>query len=240
MKINMQINATHPTKPKAVILLSGGLDSLTCLALAQSQGYEVFTLNFDYGQKHHAELQASQKIAAHYGVSHRIINIQDLGQMGGSALTDKKISVQDHINSSDIPNTYVPARNLIFLSIATAYAEVLGAEAIFIGVSSVDYSGYPDCRPEFINAFSEVIKTGTKAGVENHGTQIKAPLSYLSKAETIALGLSLGVDYSMSVSCYRANDLGEACGSCDSCTFRKNGFESLRVLDPTRYVLNLI
>lgn len=231
----MKISSTNPIKPKAVILLSGGLDSLTCLALAQHQGYEVFTINFDYGQKHRSELQAAQKIAAHYGVSHRVINIQDLGQIGGSSLTDTQLSVQDHTGSADIPNTYVPARNLIFLSIATAYAEVLGAETIFIGVSSVDYSGYPDCRPEFIDAFSQVIKTGTKAGVENHGTQIKAPLSYLSKAETISLGLSLGIDYSMSVSCYRANDLGEACGSCDSCAFRKNGFESLNIPDPTCY-----
>ena len=222
--------------PRAIVLISGGLDSLTCLAMAKSEGYEVFPLNFDYGQRHRAELHAAQNIAKHYNATYKIIDLKDLGRMGGSALTDENIQVKDYSGSTAIPNTYVPARNTIFLSIAMAYAEVLEAEAIYIGVSSVDYSHYPDCRPEFIQAFSEVINTGTKAGVEGRPILLKTPLLYLSKAATISAGLSLGVDYSMSVSCYRANDQGEACGSCDSCSFRKKGFESLGVQDPTRYI----
>lgn len=227
---------SNPT-PRAVILLSGGLDSLTCLAIAKHQGYEVFTLNFDYGQKHRSELAAAEKIAAHYQVPHRIIQLYDLGQMGGSALTDTTQTVHDYSGSAEIPNTYVPARNLIFLSIATAYAETLNAEAIFMGVSSIDYSHYPDCRPEFVQAFSNLIQVGTKAGIEGHGTQLKTPLLYLSKAETIQIGLNLHIDYGMSISCYRADPDGLACGTCDSCTFRKKGFATLGVPDPTRYVL---
>ena len=227
------------TKPKkAVVLLSGGLDSLTCLALAQSQGYETYPISFDYGQKHRAELQAAQTISKIYNSPHKIIQLQDLGKMGGSALTDSTIQVKnsDQNNPNIIPNTYVPSRNIIFLSIASSYAEIIQADTIFIGVSSVDYSGYPDCRPEFIQAFSQVLKTGTQAGVENHPIQIQAPLLHLSKAETIQLGLSLGVDYSLSVSCYRANEKGEACGTCDSCKLRQLGFESLGIPEQTRKI----
>jgi len=222
---------------KAVVLLSGGLDSLTCLALAQSQGYETYPISFDYGQKHRAELKAAEAISKTYQRPHRIIQLQDLGRMGGSALTDGEILVKNSEEnlSQAIPNTYVPSRNIIFLSIAASYAEIIQANTIFIGVSSVDYSGYPDCRPEFIQAFSKVLDLGTKAGIENQGLKIQAPLLQLSKSETIALGLSLGVDYHLSVSCYRANEKGEACGTCDSCKLRRLGFEALGLPEQTRF-----
>lgn len=224
---------------KAVILLSGGLDSLTCLAIAQSQGYETYPISFDYGQKHRAELDAAQNISKIYNSPHKIIQLQDLGKMGGSALTDLNIPVNnaDQNQPNMIPNTYVPSRNIIFLSIAASYAEIIQARAIFIGVSAVDYSGYPDCRPEFLQAFSQVLEVGTKAGLEknNQAIQIQAPLLHLSKAQTIQLGLSLGVDYSQSISCYRANEKGEACGTCDSCKLRRCGFESVGIPEQTRY-----
>jgi 7-cyano-7-deazaguanine synthase len=212
---------------KAVILLSGGLDSTTCLALATSQGYECHALSFDYGQTHSAELNAAQKIAQHFGVkSHRIVNLKSLGEFGHSALTDDAIAVPDYEEGEDIPVTYVPARNTVFLSVAMGLAETLGAQDIFIGVSAVDYSGYPDCRPEFIAAFQAMANLATKAGVEGNPFQIHAPLMYLSKAQTIALGRTLNVDYSMTVSCYRADATGKPCGECASCVLREKGFRA--------------
>ena len=219
---------------RAVILLSGGLDSCTTLAIAQSQGYECFALSFDYGQRHQVELNAAKKIAKSLGVTgHKTLKL-DLGQIGGSALTDGAIDIP--INSTDeIPVTYVPARNTIFLSMALAWAEVLGSDNIYIGVNAVDYSGYPDCRPEFIQAFEEVAKLATKAGVEGHPFQIHTPLIKLTKAEIIMTGIQLGIDYSMTVSCYQADEQGYACGKCDSCLFRAEGFRMAKVEDPTCY-----
>lgn len=220
---------------KAVILLSGGLDSLTCTAYALDQGWDVHAISFHYAQKISSELQAAKRIAGHYGITHRIINLQDLGKMGGSALTDDSMAVSDYQDSDQIPSTYVPARNIIFLSIALGYAEVAGAERIIIGANAVDYSGYPDCRPEFMSAFQEMANQGTKAGVEGRGIQLETPLIHLTKAEIIQLGSSLNVDYSMSVSCYRADTEGRACGRCDSCHYRQKGFAEAGVSDPTRY-----
>lgn len=221
---------------KAVILLSGGLDSTTCLAYATSKGYECYALSFDYGQKHHSELNAAKKIARTFGIKkHEIINLS-IGSLGGSALTDSEISVPDHTGSSAIPLTYVPARNTIMLSIALGWAEIIDADAIVIGVSSVDYSGYPDCRPEYIEAFRTMANLATKRGVEGKGIKIETPLINLSKADTCKLGISLGVDYSETVSCYKATDDGLACGMCDSCYLRKKGFKDAHVDDPTRYV----
>ncbi|MDH5629859.1 MAG: 7-cyano-7-deazaguanine synthase QueC [Gammaproteobacteria bacterium] len=228
------------TQKKAIILLSGGLDSVTCLAIAQSQGYQCYALSFSYGQKHSSELQAAKKIATHYKVAeHRIIDL-DLGGIGGSALTDSNINVPTHETfeeiASDIPATYVPARNTVFLSIALAWAEVLQADKIFIGVNAVDYSGYPDCRPEYIQAFQMMADLATKAGIEGNGVQLETPLIDLTKVEIIQKGHSLGVDYSMTVSCYQANDKGQACGHCDSCLIRKKAFEKALNSDPTFYV----
>ena len=221
---------------KAVILLSGGLDSTTCLALATSEGYECFALSFDYGQKHSAELIAAKKIAVKFKVKqHEIINLSAIGRLGGSALTDDSINVPNHSGSTSIPLTYVPARNTIMLSIALGWAEILNADAIFIGVSAVDYSGYPDCRPEYIQAFRQMATLATKKGVEGHPIEIKTPLINLSKADTNRLGISLGVDYSETVSCYKATDDGLACGQCDSCYLRKKGFIDANIADPTRY-----
>ena len=220
---------------KAIVLLSGGLDSLTCTAYALHQGWEVHAISFHYAQKISSELSAAQHIAEHYGISHRVINLQDLGKMGGSALTDNSIAVEDYQDSEEIPSTYVPARNIVFLSIALGYAEVLGAERIIIGANAVDYSGYPDCRPEFMAAFQAMASQGTKAGIEGHGIQLETPLIHLTKAEIIQLGVSLGVDYSMSVSCYRADAKGLACGTCDSCHYRQKGFAEAGIPDPTRY-----
>jgi 7-cyano-7-deazaguanine synthase len=221
---------------KAIILLSGGLDSTTCLAYAKSLGYDCHALSFSYGQRHNVELEAAKRIAKQFGAKHHIFNI-DISQFGGSALTDASFVVPDHDPSKNtIPVTYVPARNTIFLSIALAHAEVVGASAIFIGVSARDYSGYPDCRPAYIEAFQTMANLATKAAVEDHQfIKIETPLIHLSKAETVELGLSLGVDYSLTVSCYRANEAGEACGNCDSCTYRKKGFADLGVNDPTHY-----
>lgn len=222
-------------KKKAVILLSGGLDSTTCLAYAASKGFDCYALSFDYGQKHHAELNAAKKIALKLEVKRHEIITLSIGNLGGSALTDSNISVPNHSESAGIPLTYVPARNTIMLSIALGWAEILDADSIFIGVSAVDYSGYPDCRPEYINAFREMANLATKKGVEGKGFTIETPLINLSKADTIRLGISLGVDYSQTVSCYKACEDGLACGECDSCYLRNKGFNDANMIDPTLY-----
>jgi 7-cyano-7-deazaguanine synthase len=219
----------------AVVLVSGGLDSATCLAMAREEGHRCYALSFAYGQRHGTELQAASRVAAALGAAqHRVMSI-DLAAFGGSALTDTSIAVPEQA-ASGIPVTYVPARNTVFLSLALAWAEVLDARDIFIGVNAVDYSGYPDCRPEFIAAFEQMANLATRAGVE--GTErirIRTPLIDLSKAEIIRRGAGLGVDYSMTVSCYQADELGRACGRCDSCRLRRKGFEAAHVDDPTRY-----
>ena len=221
-------------RTKAVVLLSGGLDSITALAIAQSKQYECYALSFSYGQRHNAELNAATVIAQKHGVKeHLVLNI-DLGRMGGSALTDTAIDVPEE-EGSGIPVTYVPARNTVFLSYALAWAEVLEAEAIFIGVNAVDYSGYPDCRPEYIEAFQNMARLATKAGVEGRPLVIETPLIHMSKAQSIQTGTRLGVDYAATVSCYQADENGHACGLCDSCRLRKAGFEAAGVADPTRY-----
>ncbi|MDF1683149.1 MAG: 7-cyano-7-deazaguanine synthase QueC [Legionellaceae bacterium] len=217
---------------KAVILFSGGLDSTTCLAIAQSEGYDCHALSFDYEQRHAVELNAAQAITAKLNVTHKILTIPNLG---GSALTDKNLDIPAPDQSTAIPITYVPGRNTIFLSYAMAYAEVIGAQTIFIGVSAVDYSGYPDCRPEYISAFQTLANLATKSGVEHSALTIKTPLINLSKAETIQLGHTLGVDYTQTVSCYQANEQGKACGRCDSCALRKKGFNDVNLPDETRY-----
>ncbi|WPP47642.1 7-cyano-7-deazaguanine synthase QueC [Pseudomonas sp. AN-1] len=220
---------------KAVILLSGGLDSATVLAMARAEGYACYTMSFDYGQRHRAELQAAERVARQLGaVEHKVVGI-DLNGIGGSALTDASIAVPE-TPGEGIPVTYVPARNTLFLSLALGWAEVLGARDIFIGVNAVDYSGYPDCRPEFIDAFERLANLATKAGVEGEGFRIRAPLQYLSKAEIIQAGLARGVDFALTVSCYQADADGRACGRCDSCRLRAEGFASAGVADPTRYV----
>lgn len=219
----------------AVILFSGGLDSTTCIAMAQQQGFRCYALSFGYGQRHHHELVAAQRIAAQMGVvEHRVIEL-DIGQFGGSALTDTRIDVPDYKEQEEIPVTYVPARNTIFLAMALGYAETLPAYDIFIGANAVDYSNYPDCRPEYIAAFQQVANLATKAGVEGQGFTIHAPLLKMSKAEIIQEGTQLGVDYGATVSCYRLDDAGAACGQCDSCTFRAQGFKKAGMPDPTRY-----
>ena len=220
---------------KAVILLSGGLDSTTVLAIAKEQNYDCYALSFDYGQKQRSELESSIAIAKKSNViEHRIMKIS-LNDIGGSALTDKDISVPKFSDSDDIPITYVPARNTIFLSFALAWAEVVDCQTIFIGVNALDYSGYPDCRPEFIEAFETMANLATKQSVEGDMIQIKTPLINMTKAEIIKKGLSLGVDYSETTSCYDANSFGEVCGECDACVLRKNGFSSANVEDPTKY-----
>ncbi|MDX8398827.1 MAG: 7-cyano-7-deazaguanine synthase QueC [Gallionellaceae bacterium] len=218
----------------AVLLLSGGLDSATVLAQARQQGYACHSLSVDYGQRHHSELAAAERVAKSLGVvQHRVINI-DLCAFGGSALTDLNIAVPEQL-SSGIPLTYVPARNTIMLSLALALAEVLHAQDIFIGVNAVDYSGYPDCRPEFITAFERMANLATKAAVEGNRLTVHAPLLNMSKADIINLGKKLGVDYSLTVSCYQADQYGYACGVCDSCRLRRAGFESAEMADPTHY-----
>ena len=220
---------------KAVILLSGGLDSTTVLAIAKSQGYDCYALSFDYGQKQRSELDSSISIAKKSNViEHRIMKIS-LSDIGGSALTDQSIDVPKYSESDEIPITYVPARNTIFLSFALAWAEVVDCQTIFIGVNALDYSGYPDCRPEFIEAFENMANLATKQSVEGDRIQIKTPLISMTKAEIIQKGLGLEVDYSETTSCYDANTLGEACGECDACVLRKIGFENANVQDPTRY-----
>ncbi|HMU65630.1 MAG TPA: 7-cyano-7-deazaguanine synthase QueC [Cellvibrionaceae bacterium] len=219
---------------KAVILASGGLDSTTVLAMAKAEGYACYSLSFDYGQRHRAELLAAERCATALGVvEHKQVQL-DLRSIGGSALTDAAIAVPED-SPSGIPVTYVPARNTIFLSIALGWAEVLEADAIFIGVNAVDYSGYPDCRPEFIDAFARLAQLATKAGVEGRPIEVKTPLLHLSKADIIKQGTALGVDYGQSVSCYQADAEGRACGRCDSCRLRRKGFLDAQVPDPTRY-----
>ena len=219
----------------AIILLSGGLDSITVLALAQSQGYRSYALSCDYGQRHNAELESAKAIAKYYGVLEHKIMTLGLNNFGGSALTDDNIAVPTSLQPG-IPVTYVPARNTIFLSFALAWAEVLAVHHVFIGVNAVDFSGYPDCRPEFIQAFQDMANLATKAGVEGKKIQIHTPLMALSKAEIIKQGLALGVDYRMTVSCYSADVQGRACGVCDACRLRAEGFRNLGVADQTRYV----
>ncbi|HEX4869462.1 MAG TPA: 7-cyano-7-deazaguanine synthase QueC [Moraxellaceae bacterium] len=219
---------------KAIVLLSGGLDSATCLALAREAGFEPVALSFDYGQRHSAELAAARRVAAAFGVrDHRVLRL-DLGTIGGSALTDASIDVPTQ-ESTGIPVTYVPARNTVFLAFALGLAEVSASDDIFIGVNAVDYSGYPDCRPEFIAAFETLANLATKAGVEGHRMHIHTPLIALSKADIIRTGLRLGVDYGLTVSCYQADSEGRACGQCDSCRLRRQGFAAAGVADPTRY-----
>lgn len=219
---------------KAIILLSGGLDSITVLAQAKKQGYLCYALSFDYGQRHNAELNAAIKIAQDYQVEeHKVINL-GLGSIGGSALTDDHIDVPN-LPQEGIPVTYVPARNTVFLSFALGWAEVLGAYDIFIGVNAVDYSGYPDCRPAFIEAFQTLANLATKVGVEGAEIKIHAPLIDLTKADIIKQGIGLGVEYNKTVSCYSADKEGRACGVCDACRLRKTGFSDAKVADPTQY-----
>lgn len=223
------------TPQRAVILLSGGLDSTTCLAIAHAAGYDCFTLSVAYGQRHAAELKASARIAHSMGAcEHRVAHVS-LGEFGGSALTDATIGVPVDGHTSGIPVTYVPARNTIMLSMALAWAEVLQAGDIFIGVNAVDYSGYPDCRPAFIEAFETMANLATRSGVEGTRLRVHAPLMRLSKGEIIRKGLELGVDYGQTVSCYQADDNGRACGVCDACRLRRAGFEAAGISDPTPY-----
>jgi 7-cyano-7-deazaguanine synthase len=223
---------------KAVVLVSGGLDSATVLAMARAQGYESYAMSVDYGQRHHAELDAAARVAtALQARAHKTVAV-DLAAIGGSALTDASIDVPTTgiTPDDDIPITYVPARNTIMLSLALAWAEVLGANDIFYGANAVDYSGYPDCRPEYVAAFERMANLATKAGVEGHTLRIHAPIIAMSKAEIIRQGVALGVDYALTVSCYQADTLGRACGGCDACRLRRAGFEAAGVPDPTRYV----
>ncbi len=220
---------------RAVVLLSGGLDSATALAMAKDQGYECYVLSFDYGQRSLTELNAARAIAAQIGVAdHRVLRLH-LEDFGGSALTDTSIDVPEG-ETEGVPVTYVPARNTVFLSLALGWAEVLDADAIFIGVNAVDYSGYPDCRPEFIDAFETMANLATRRGINGDPIHIKTPLMDLTKADIIAAGTRLGIDYALTVSCYQADDEGRACGRCDSCRLRAKGFADAGVADPTRYV----
>lgn len=231
----MARQATTAGQKKAVILLSGGLDSATVLAIARSQGYECHTISFDYGQRHYAELEASRRIASIQGAhSHKVLSL-GLGDIGGSALTDSSLDVPQALADEGIPITYVPARNTVFLSLALGWAEVLGARDIFIGANDVDYSGYPDCRPEFLAAFENMANLATRVGVEGDHFHIQAPLLKMTKAEIIREGTRLGVNYALTVSCYQADDEGKACGVCDSCRYRKKGFAEAGVEDVTPY-----
>ena len=227
---------TRPnTPPRAVVLLSGGLDSATCLAIARDMGFETYALSVAYGQRHAAELAASKRVAQALGArEHRTASVE-LGQFGGSALTDPGIAVPLDQDNTGIPVTYVPARNTVMLSIALAWAEVLGANDIFVGVNAVDYSGYPDCRPVFIEAFEHMARLATKVGVEGAQLHIHAPLIELSKADIIRRGTALGVDYGLTVTCYQADDDGRACGRCEACRLRAAGFKAAGVPDPTPY-----
>jgi 7-cyano-7-deazaguanine synthase len=222
-------------RKKAVILLSGGLDSATCLAIARSQGFQCYAISMRYGQRHSVELAAAARVAKALGaIEHKVVDV-DLGTIGGSALTDSKIDVPEHQDENEIPVTYVPARNTVFLSIALGYAETIGARDIFIGANAVDYSGYPDCRPEYIEAFERLANLATKAGIEGDHFHIHAPLIHLRKSEIIQQGTGLGVDYGLTVSCYQADEAGRACGCCDSCRFRTQGFTDAGVPDTTHY-----
>ena len=225
---------TVVTEKRAVILLSGGLDSATVVAMARAEGYSCYTMSFDYGQRHRSELEAAARVARDLGaIEHKVIGL-NLDGIGGSALTDSSIDVPETLGEG-IPVTYVPARNTVFLSLALGWAEVLQARDIFIGVNAVDYSGYPDCRPEFVQAFEVMANLATKAGVEGNGFRIQAPLQNLSKAQIVQAGVKLGVDYSLTVSCYQADAQGRACGKCDSCRLRAEGFAAAGITDPTRY-----
>ena len=226
---------SQATDQVAVVLLSGGLDSTTCLAEAKAAGHEVYAVSFDYGQRHTAELAAARRIATSAGVAeHKVVTI-DFDGMGGSALTDPSIAVPE-TPGQGIPSTYVPARNTLFLSVALGWAEILEAGSIYIGVNAVDYSGYPDCRPEFIEAFEALGRLATKTGVEGRPIEIRAPLMHRTKAEIIRRGHELGVDYSQTISCYQADENGRACGVCDACRLRAAGFKEAGVPDPTRYI----
>lgn len=228
------MNPDDKNAPLAVVLVSGGLDSATTLAIARSQGYACYALSFDYGQRHRVELEAATRVAGSIGaIKHRTMRL-DIGWMGGSALTDSEVAVPEEPGEG-IPVTYVPARNTIFLSVALGWAEVLGAQDIFIGANAVDYSGYPDCRPEFIRAFEELANLATRAGVEGQRFTIHAPLIAMSKAEIIRTGVGLGINYGLTVSCYNPGPKGEACGVCDSCRLRAQGFRDAGVPDPTPY-----
>ncbi|MCF6408828.1 7-cyano-7-deazaguanine synthase QueC [Pseudalkalibacillus salsuginis] len=219
---------------KAVVVLSGGLDSTTCMGMAKEKGCELYPITFHYGQRHNREVEQAEKVAAHFGSpEHRIVDVSFLQQIGGSALTDETIEVRQGGVEEDIPSTYVPARNMIFLSLASAYAEVIGAEAIYIGVSAVDYSGYPDCRPEFISSMNDTVNLATKAGATGGQFKIEAPLIQLTKKETIEEGLRLGVPYELTTSCYLGEEV--ACGECDSCLLRLKGFEEVGAEDPIPY-----
>lgn len=224
------------TNKKAIVLISGGLDSTTTLAIAIAQGYECYALSFDYGQRAKTEILAAQHNAKVLGIkTHKILPLP-LDYFGASALTDFSIDVPEKLpEENEIPVTYVPARNTIFLSIALAYAEVVKAEKIFLGVNNIDYSNYCDCRPEYISAFETMANLATKRAVEGHKISIEAPLLHMDKAQIIHTGLKLGVDYSATISCYQADNQGRACGKCSSCLFRKKGFEEAKVVDPTRY-----
>ncbi len=220
---------------RAVVLLSGGLDSATTLAVASVRQFECYALSIDYGQRHRSELDAARKVAQSLGaVAHQIIKL-DLTTFGGSALTDRMIEIPTAGEKTEIPVTYVPARNTIMLSLALAWSETLQSQDIFVGVNAVDYSGYPDCRPEYIQAFEKMANLATKAGIEGKKLTIHAPLAHLSKKEIIRTGLTVGVDFSLTVSCYQADELGQACGICDSCRIRRAGFEAAGITDPTRY-----
>ena len=222
------------TDKRAVVLLSGGLDSATALAIAKEQGYSCHVLSFDYGQRSVTELNAARAIAEQVGVAeHRVLRLH-LEDFGGSALTDTSIDVPEG-EEEGVPVTYVPARNTVFLSLALGWAEVLDADAIFIGVNAVDYSGYPDCRPEFIKAFERMANLATRRGINGDPVRIQTPLMHLTKADIIRRGVALGVDYGLTVSCYQADEQGRACGRCDSCRLRAKGFEEASVADPTRY-----
>jgi 7-cyano-7-deazaguanine synthase len=230
------VNLLYLLMKKAIILVSGGLDSATTLAIAKSQNYACYALSFDYGQRHRIELQAAQQVATRLEVvEHKVIHL-NLDAIGGSALTDSQIKVPTTgVLSDHIPVTYVPARNTVFLALALGWAEVLAATDIFIGVNAVDYSGYPDCRPEFIMAFENLANLATKAGVEGQTFKIHTPLIHLTKAQIIQQGLHLGVDYKITISCYQPNAEGQACGVCDACRLRADGFRTLGVADPTCY-----
>lgn len=229
---------TQPVPSRAIVLLSGGLDSATTLAIARDAGFDCYCLSLNYGQRHSVELDAAARVAKTLGAcEHRVLSLP-LSDFGGSALTDSNIAVPVNGIQSGIPVTYVPARNTIMLSLALAWAEVLGSQDIFVGVNAVDYSGYPDCRPEYIAAFEKMANLATKAGVEGAKLTIHAPLIALTKAEIIRHGNQLGVDYGTTVSCYQANDQGQACGRCDSCRLRREGFSAAQVPDPTPYAKN--
>jgi 7-cyano-7-deazaguanine synthase len=224
------------TMPKAIILLSGGLDSATCLAYAKVRGFELYALTFSYGQRHQSELAASRRIAQHFQVTEqKVVEMKYLSELRGSSLTDQSQNIPRPSQNNQIPSTYVPARNTIFLSHALAWAEVLQCQHIFIGCSQVDYSGYPDCRKPFIETFNVLANQATKLASEGFPIQIHAPLIDKSKAETIELGHELGVDYKMTVSCYQANEQGLACGQCESCYLRQKGFQEANLVDETRY-----